>query len=728
MPINILRLILALLAYPALCAQAAELTPIPIGDGQLRINEQGLRFSFVDAEGKTTAPAHHGSGASLNGSALNVEKRLDGHRFALVSQKGQRATLTISHNGGHTQFSFVPEVPATHAKPHLFTVQLGGMPVAYGLGDVGGWNETLNLVNEEETSYKIRHDGGRFRWLSSFAVFPQNRVAGVCFGGQQQVVTLSKSGYKMAVKTSEAAVFSFFTGSMPDLYASYQKVLKSRGYPLVKPKFRLFELGWESWAALGWQTNSKTMLESITQFQESGFPIRWAVSGSGFWEKGGTTTSFGKFGEKFPDPIDFKKKLHTRDVKWMIGLRTNFVPPGGPYKPVTKERDQNLVVDTFKGNPSSQKAIDKKYFLKNPDGTLWKKHSKYFPIVPCYLLDGKNTEAADWYAKLYEQWAVDGVKEDTMMNLGTAHLDVFNHPIANIARLADEHALVMARCGSYTSPGTLLRINDTSVGELSHRTPINYLQNAACGAPNAYSDTVGFKKMKSYTEQVIRHAWLTSLTAGMAVGESAAHWTEQQQAILKRPFDFHYQIAPALYDAAMKSYQSGFPYTMTPLGIAYPNDPQATEPAHFQWMIGESLLCAPLLKKYSTGKMDVYLPKGSWFDYDTGEKHLGPKLLKDFAMPVDKTPCFVGGKGILVTRSSDDAPLKAHIYPVDALPESFTFHHPDGKSTSTLRLRKGDQPRVWNAATGKQIPFEIAAASGALCFDLQPDMVYEYVR
>ena len=168
MPINILLLILALLAYPALRAQAAELTPIPIGDGQLRINEQGLRFSFVDAEGKTTAPAHHGAGASLNGSALSVEKRLDGHRFALVSQKGQRATLTISHDDGHTQFSFVPELPATHAKPHLFAVQLGGMPVAYGLGDVGGWNQTLNLINKEETTYKIRHDGGKLRCTAHF--------------------------------------------------------------------------------------------------------------------------------------------------------------------------------------------------------------------------------------------------------------------------------------------------------------------------------------------------------------------------------------------------------------------------------------------------------------------------------------------------------------------------------------------------------------------------------
>ena len=153
---------------------------------------------------------------------------------------------------------------------------------------------------------------------------------------------------------------------MEDIYASYQKLLRAKGYPIIKPKFRLFELGWESWAALGWQTNAKTMLDSITKFQENGFPIRWAVSGSGFWEDGGTTTSFGKWGKKFPDAMEFKAKLHQRDVKWMIGLRTNFVPPGGPYKPVTKERDQNMVVDTFKGNPTSQQASTKNTFSKIP--------------------------------------------------------------------------------------------------------------------------------------------------------------------------------------------------------------------------------------------------------------------------------------------------------------------------------------------------------------------------
>ncbi|MGB2429496.1 MAG: TIM-barrel domain-containing protein [Akkermansiaceae bacterium] len=702
--------------------RAADPPAIPLGDYGMTIQGEGLRFAFQDNEGNPLAPAHHGAGASLNGSALSVTKQIDQHAFELVSKKGERAKLSIKHDEGCTAITITPEQNAPRNKPHQIALQLGGMPVAYGLGDSGGWNQTLNLVNAEETTYKIKHDGGKHRWVSSFIIFPQNNFASVSFDGLARSVTLSESRFKTTVATNSSATFYCFTGSMKDIYASYQKLLREKGYPVIKPKSRLFELGWESWAALGWQTNSKTMLDSITRFQENGYPIRWAVSGSGFWEDGGTTTSFGKWGKKFPEAMAFKRKLHKRDVKWMIGLRTNFVPPGGPYKPVTKERDQNMVVDTFSGNPLSKEALDRNFFLKNPDGTLWKRHSGCFPIVPCYLIDGNNAKAADWFAELYKQWQVDGIKEDTMMYLGQGHLDVFNQPIA---RIADDGGLVMARCGSFTSPGTLTRINDTHVNQLTQRIPINYLQNAACGAPNAYSDTVGFKKMKSYSELVVRHAWLLSLTAGLAVGESSTHWTEKQQAIFKKPFDFHYHIVPTLYDAAMKSYLTGYPATMVPLGIAYPDDPQATEPPNFQWMIGDSLLCAPLLKNHSSGKMELYLPEGTWFDYDTGEKHTGPKLLKDFPMPVTRTPCFVGGKGILVTRSSDDAPLSAHIYPTTQARTSHSIHHLNGTSTTEIHWAENSgNTQVTNTTTGQAVAIRMDENTGALSFEIQPDHHY----
>lgn len=685
----------------------------------VEIAPEGFRFQLVDASGAVIAPAHAESGLKLNGQrVVDVQAGSAKNRFIVTSSGGLVAEVEIVLENGVVLLTVDPLREGWHS----IELSLGGMPVAYGLGDAGGWSGQLNLVRDPAARYRLKNDGGAQRWQSSFVIFPRNELAGVVFDGKDASVVLGPDEYTMQVKAKQAVTFHYFTGAMPAIYRNYKALLVGKGYPWVKPKSRLFELGWESWAALGYLTRDETVIQSVSEFQNRGYPIRWAVVGSGFWDEGGTTTSFGKYGKKFPDPAAFKARLHALDVKWMIGLRTNFVLPGGPHIPKSAERDRNLKGDFFKGNPLSKVGVEKDYFVKTEAGDLLVQTSRWFPIVPCYLLDGENPEAVDWYSGLYNGWGVDGLKEDTMMHLGSEHRDIFNAPVA---RLADEGALVMARCGSFSSPGTLLRINDTQVSDMSLRTPINYWHYAACGAPNIYSDTVGFRKMGRYTDQLVRHGWLMALTAGLAVGEVPRGWTEKQEALFKRPFDFHYKIGSYLYDAAMKSYQTGYPYTLTPLGIAYPKDANAAEPSHYQWMAGESLLCAPLVKDHESGKMDLYLPEGIWFDYDTGKKYEGPIHLKDFSMPRDKTPCFVGGRGVLVTRESDEAPLIARIYPTEQAGKDFTFNHPDGSSQSVLTFEYGDgRPVVENTTLGETVPVILDEASGAHSFVLLPGNNY----
>ena len=82
---------------------------------------------------------------------------------------------------------------------------------------------------------------------------------------------------------------------------------------------------------------------------------------------------------------------------------------------------------------------------------------------------------------------MDGIKEDTMMDIDSL-IDIYNVPITAIAK---DDGLVMARNGNFVSSGTLLRINDTGVANMSKRAPINYFQYAACGFPNVYSDVAG---------------------------------------------------------------------------------------------------------------------------------------------------------------------------------------------------------------------------------------------
>jgi hypothetical protein len=710
--ISILAVLLILMAE----AFAGEAISIQDGKHAIGIEPQGFRFHFAGADGKVLAPAHTGAGMLINGKPV-----------VSVQQAGTRNTLKVSTAAGISAdasvtladgVATITVTPAMETE-HTVRLQLGGMPLAHGLGDAGGWNDTFNLVGETAKNFKIINNGGSHRWASSFAIFPHNNLAGVALGSDKQSVSIGADEYSMEVTRSGPIVFHYFLGDMPSIYKRYLDIRLQAGYPNVKPKFRLFELGWESWAALGWQTDMHTVQNAIEKLQDAGFPVRWAVTGSGFWEQGGTTTSFGQFGEKFSDPQSFKKWLNDRNVKWMIGLRTNFVPSGGPYSPASARRDRNLNASAYAGNPLSDLLIEKGYFLTDSKGEPVKVTSGVFPQVPCYLLDGRKSGAATWFADQYKKWGVDGIKEDTMMN---TNIGIFDGPISAIAK---DGGLVMARCGSFSSAGTLLRINDTGgARDMGKRIPINYLQYAACAAPNPYSDTIGFKDNQETAEN-LRHGWLMSCTAGLAIGPF--NWkTPQMVKAFKRMIMFHYEIAPTKYDAAMKSYQTGYPYTMIPLSIAYPDDKVAAETPSFQWMIGESLLAAPLVKNVNTGKLDVYLPEGTWFDYDTGKKYQGPTTLQAFSMPIDKTPCFVGGKGIIVVRSADDTPLTVKIYPIARENTKFTFNHPDGVSQSMISIGKWkDTPVVKDMTDKHAIPVVLCEESGAVSFEIRPNHHYQ---
>ncbi|AQQ72482.1 Retaining alpha-galactosidase precursor [Limihaloglobus sulfuriphilus] len=691
------------------------------GNCHVKINSDGFKFCFTDGQENITAPPHSVNGLQINRQPVIEVNKKDSSAggFDVCTKDGQKAEVYVTINDGVVCFKVIPENTGIND----VSISTGGMPVAHGLGDAGGYGpSSFNLVEDQAKTYSFLNNGGSNRWISTFAVFPENNLAGVFFDEGEKYVTLSKDQYSMAIKTQGAVSFYYFLGDMHTIYKNYLSLRKQYGYANIKPKFRLFELGWETWDALKYNTSIDAVEDAVEELLKEGYPIRWLVTGSGFWEEGGTTTSFGKFGKQFQNHEYFRVWLKENNLKWLIGFRSNMLPPGGPYpsnvKPDGREKPRE-----FKGNPLSQYALDNDYFLKSPEGEVIKIASRNYPQTDCYMIDGRKPDAAEWFIEQYDKWRVDGIKEDTMMNMGT-YFDIFNGPSALIA---EQGGLVMARCGSYSSPGTLLRINDTyGAKSMQRRCPLNYMQYAACGAPNVYSDTIGFGNIDN-AESSIRHGWLMSVTAGLAMGKIPPDtWTAEQKNTFKKMVNFHYALAPYMYDAAIKSYDTGYPYTLTPLSIAYPEDKETSKLEHYQWMVGESVLAAPLVKNYKSCKLDLYLPEGVWFDYDSGEKFVGPVTLSDFKMPLEKTPCFVGGRGIVILRESDESPLKVKIYPIAREQTEFTFNYPDGVSQSIIELKALDNKiTVIDSAAGSIIPFEVDALTGAISFDIQPGHNYK---
>ena len=387
---------------------------------KLLIEPENFTFYFTDRQDHVIVPAHSYSGLTFSGSKVvsseKIEAELNGdtrHLFLATNEIGEKAIVQITLEDGIASFKIKPQ-KEQFTKTSL---SLGGMSVAHGLGDAGAYEESFNLITNKREEYSIENNGGQKRWASSFVIFPQNDVAGVFFGDGKKSVSINEHEYTMSITKKGEAIFYYFLGKPAQIYKSYKTIRNQEGFADIKPKFRLFELGWESWDALGWNTNQTTVKEILEKFHKKGYPIRWAVTGSGFWEAGGTTTNFGKWGNKFPNPETFKTWMHDHDIKWMIGLRTNFVPKGGPYIPISSKRDRNLKGNSYNGNLLSEEGIESNYFVKDISGDLVTVTSQWFPQVPCYLLDGDAPGAARWYQNKYLNWKVDGIKEDTMMDI-----------------------------------------------------------------------------------------------------------------------------------------------------------------------------------------------------------------------------------------------------------------------------------------------------------------------
>jgi len=144
----------------------------------------------------------------------------------------------------------------------------------------------------------------------------------------------------------------------------------------------------------------------------------------------------------------------------------------------------------------------------------------------------------------------------------------------------------------------------------------------------------------------------------------------------------------------------------------------------YEWLIGESLLAAPLYgDDYQTANSrDIYLPAGKWMDYDNGNLYEGPKRLVGFDIALDKTPLFVGGKGFIVEQ--ENRSLQGRLYPI-AKQSELTFWYADGETSSTISIDVKDWQSlsITNTTTKEQVDFE--KVRYAYQFELESGQNYE---
>jgi Glycosyl hydrolases family 31 len=654
-------LLLSTLTATAMTIAAQGQTVLRSGSLEMKVTDRPFRFAFF-AGGKqvvgedatagiliASEPAFALHPASCSGSSCS---------FALSTQSGHQATLDVALTDHRAHLHLT--LPAAGEEIRF---QTAGAAPAFGLADQAALRPPYNT---DVTGFHDDHflsGEGLSRLVSNFILYPRQGFAVLLINPTTKIVQSSAQQIVQGVVLAGTTVNMFyFFGTPHEIYSEYRTVRIEAGYPWMRPKEEMFGVGWEAFGALGWNTNQKTVKESVDRYLSLGFPLRWLVIGSGWWpaeERFHETTSFGMVDEqKYPDMRGLIDHFHQEKLKVLLGLRISFITDG----------------------PFSAEGVKKGYFLKQRgDARIF--HGSW-PKSPYYLLDAYNPAALDWYCALVDKWnafGVDGFKEDYYGYGGFGLRDDKIDPTNT--RLMKAGKDIIERNGYLSVNGDLQRINDFNYDQNQDRGPVNALAFAYAGFPLVYPDIVGgtfgeqrftvarTPRMETY---MMRNAQWAALHSSMAMGEPPWSFQQDTGLVMLGAAQLHERLQPLFYALGVRASEDGYPWPMTPLPVAFPNDPlvygrENDRIRGYEWLIGDSLLATPLYgNDYdSASSRDVYLPEGQWMDYDTGKRYEGGMTLHKFALPVGKTPLFVGGSGIVIERAGQR--IVARLYPFGAV-------------------------------------------------------------
>ncbi len=182
-------------------------------------------------------------------------------------------------------------------------------------------------------------------------------------------------------------------------------------------------------------------------------------------------------------------------------------------------------------------------------------------------------------------------------------------------------------------------------------------------------------------------------THGTRPGNEPWSFGETAEKIIKKYISLRYSLIPYLYSCAAEVTRSGKPI-MRAMCVDYGDDKKALEYDH-QYLFGPSILVAPVVDKGKRTQI-VYLPKGSWYNMQTGEKFSGNQQITVEA-PLDSIPIFVKEGSVLPLAPAmnyvDEKPpenLDLHVYTgSDASFDLYdddgtTYGYEQGKCTDTV--------------------------------------------
>ena len=223
-------------------------------------------------------------------------------------------------------------------------------------------------------------------------------------------------------------------------------------------------------------------------------------------------------------------------------------------------------------------------------------------------------------------------------------------------------------------------------------TPASLLNWSLAGMPYAACDIGGFNNTPSpelLTRWIEAGVFFPIMRAHSTINATPHFpWLYGTNALnaIRDALDLRYRLIPFYYSLAHETFETGVPL-MRPLVMEFPDDPKVANLSD-EWMMGDSLLAAPILQQGTN--RSVYLPAGNWYPFGTNRILKGSRSI-EVNPALDEIPVYVRAGSILPlgpviqhTSQLPGGPLELEIYPgKDA---AFTLVEDDGE---TFDYQKG---------------------------------------
>ncbi len=383
------------------------------------------------------------------------------------------------------------------------------------------------------------------------------------------------------------------------------------------------------WLSTSFTTNydEETVMSFIDGMLERDIPLK-VFHFDCFWMKDFHWTNFVWDERVFPDPEGMLRRIHDKGLKVCVWIN--------PY--IAQESEL------------FDEGMEKDYFLKRPDGGVWQ-WDMWQPGMA--VVDFTNPDAVKWYQDQLRRMVdmgVDAFKTDfgeripvdavyynkkNPRKMHNYYTYLYNKAVFEVLeeKKGKGEAVLFAR--SATTGGQKFPVHwggdcwsDYESMEQSLRGGLS-LQMSGFGF---WSHDIGGFENTSTPDVYKRWAAFGLLSSHSRLHGSTSYrvpWVYDEEAVDVVRFytKLKSRLMPYIWDTAINANHTGIP-SMRAMIMEYPDDKMA-QYLDKQYMLGDSLLVAPVFNDKSIA--EYYLPdeEAAWIDIVTGKEYEGGKWIKE---------------------------------------------------------------------------------------------------